>query len=316
MNQISKIVWLDDSSQSREKYNSIFSKIKLSNIPQIWDYGTVKKNTEKSGLLRGIIKAGNDDAGVVQILIKKKCGIPVAARLNRGPLLLESYDNSYNQIVVLQIVRKKIPRPIPLLCAPNMESMPENIALLTDYNWKQWNPYGYETGVIDLSKTIDEIRKDFDSKWRNQLKASEKMNLDIHEGFERFDEIVDIYEDSQKEKGYRGIPRDVLYALSNLQKSPLNVFYLTNDAGEIIAFDIFYSTVNFGLYFVGWNDDEGRRMYVNNLLLFHAICFFKDKGTHWFDLGGIDYINTEENARFKDGMRPKHIRLVGEFIKF
>lgn len=96
----------------------------------------------------------------------------------------------------------------------------------------------------------------------------------------------------------------------------MTVFYIINDTDEIIAFDIFYSTDNFGLYFVGWNDEEGRKMYANNLLLYHAVCKFKARGARWLDLGGIDYIDTEENARFKDGMRPRHIRLAGEFIRF
>lgn len=61
---------------------------------------------------------------------------------------------------------------------------------------------------------------------------------------------------------------------------------------------------------------EGSKMYVNNLLLFHATEYFKKMGCKWLDLGGIDYIDSEENARFKDGMRPRYIRLAGELIKF
>ena len=61
----------------------------------------------------------------------------------------------------------------------------------------------------------------------------------------------------------------MMKSLKNMPESPLVVFYITNETDEIIAFDIFYYTNNFGLYFVGWNDDEGRRMYVNNLLLFN-----------------------------------------------
>ena len=316
MNQIDKIEWLDDDEKSRKRYNNVFDQIKLSNIPQIWDYGTIKKATEGSDVIRGIIKDGRKDVGTLQILVKKKYGIPIAARINRGPLLLEPYDTAYNHILALKRARMKITRPIPVVCAPNIEYTPENIELLTEYRWKQWNPYGYETGVIDLNDSIDDIRKGFDSKWRNQLKSSEKFQLEINEGFSRFGEIIDIYEQSQKEKEYDGIPRSVLLSLKALKESPLKVFYITNADDDIIAFDIFYSTENFGLYFVGWNDDEGRKMYVNNLLLFHAAEYFKNLGGRWLDLGGIDYIDTEENARFKDGMRPKHIRLAGEFIKF
>ena len=316
MNQIDKIEWLHNDEKSKKRYNNVFNQVKLSNIPQIWDYGTVKRRTEGSSVIRGIIKDGNKDVGTLQILMKKKYGIPIAARINRGPLFLETYDTTNNHMLALKRIRERILHPIPVVYAPNIECTPENIKLLTEYRWKQWNPYGYETGVIDLNDSIDDIRKNFDSKWRNQLKSSEKLLLEIKEGFSRFDEIIEIYENSQKEKHYEGIPRSVLLSLKDLKESPLKVFFITNEDDEIIAFDIFYSTENFGLYFVGWNDDEGRKMYVNNLLLFHAAEYFKKMGCKWLDLGGIDYINTEENARFKDGMRPRHIRLAGEFIKF
>ncbi|MBO6244131.1 MAG: peptidoglycan bridge formation glycyltransferase FemA/FemB family protein [Clostridia bacterium] len=315
-NRIGGIEWLNEDDNSRMRYNNILASVLFSNIPQNWDYGNVKRDTENSSIIRGVIKARSADVGVIQILIKKKYGLPIAARINRGPLLIKQYDTIVNHIQVLNIVRSKISHPIPLVVAPSLEYNPKNIAYLTRNKWHQWNPYGYETGIIDLSLSTDEIRKKLDSKWRNQLKSAEKMHLTINMGFDLFDEIEKKYENNQKEKGYIGIPKDVLYKLKNLKDCPIVLFYLVNNDGAVISFDIFYFTSNFALYFVGWNDKEGRKMYANNLLLFHAVQFFKDKGIKWLDLGGIDYINTEENARFKDGMRPQHIRLVGEFIKF
>ena len=67
---------------------------------------------------------------------------------------------------------------------------------------------------------------------------------------------------------------------------------------------------------MGWNGPLGRKMYANNLLLYTEVVHLLERGIHWMELGGIDYIETEENARFKDGMKPKHYQLSGEFIKF
>lgn len=315
-NRITEIEWLDNNEDAREKYNSIFNQVDFSNIPQNWDYGDVKHDTEDSGLLRGIIKARDDCVGITQLLIKRKCKLPIAVRVNRGPLFIDGYDTIENHITAMDMVRSKVPHPIPISYASNLEASVKSIEHLAKHKWKQWNHYGYETGIINLNASIEEIRKNLDSKWRNQLKASEKMNLEIIEGFDRFDEILDIYESSQKEKHYDGIPRNVLCTLKELRDCPLKVFYITNANNSIIVFDIFYFTDNFGLYFVGWNDDEGRKMYVNNILLYKAAETFKEKGCKWLDLGGIDYIDTEENARFKDGMKPKHVRTAGEFIRF
>lgn len=316
MNCIDKIEWIDDSENSRQRYNKIIHSAVFSNIPQAWDYGLVKKTVEKQGLMRGIIRYENQDVGAVQILLKRIGGITAAARINRGPIFLKEYDNLENHLKALQMVRRKIIHPIPIVYAPNIDYSPENLEGLYKCHWKQWDSFGYETGIIDLSKPLEEIRREFDSKWRNQLKASEKKSLTIKKDFTRFDEIISIYEASQKEKGYKGIPSSILFGLMQLEENPLHVWYITNDSDRIIAFDIFYSTSVFGLYFVGWNDDEGRKLYANNYLLYNAVMMFKENGARWFDLGGIDYINTEENARYKDGMRPKHVRLVGEYVKF
>lgn len=314
--QISEIEWLNDDIEERNKYTEVYKMIGFSNIPQFWDYGTVKKTTEGSDLFRGIIKDEGKAVGIVQVLLKKKMGIPIVARVNRGPLFIMDYDSSVNHLKAMDLIRQRIPHPLPIIYAANIENSPKNIELLTKRKWRQWNPFGYETGIIDLNPELEVIRKGFHSKWRNQLKAAEKNSIAINCDFERFNEIKVIYEFSQKEKGYIGIPSEVLDELKALNNSPLRIFYITNEKKRIIAFDIFFTTENFGLYFVGWNDEEGRKMYANNLLLYHAVKYYKKMGCRWLDLGGIDYIDTEENARFKDGLKPTHVRLAGEFIKF
>ena len=67
---------------------------------------------------------------------------------------------------------------------------------------------------------------------------------------------------------------------------------------------------------VGWNSAEGRKYYLNNLLLYKAIIGAKEKGMQTFDLGGIEDIYTESVAKFKRGTKPVEYRLAGEFVRF
>ena len=112
------------------------------------------------------------------------------------------------------------------------------------------------------------------------------------------------------------MPTGILYGLLELKKCPLDILYIESEQEEIIAFDIFYSTSNFGLYLVGWNGEQGRKCYANNFLLYQAALLLKGRGVKWLELGGIDYIETEENALFKSGMNPEMYRLLGEFYSF
>lgn len=309
--------WLENSEKGKEKYQNVNSRIEFGNIPQEWDYGDVKGRAESWKAERAIIKDQDGYAvGIVQMLKKRKGMITIFVRVNRGPLLISDYDNIENKLMVMELIRKKVPHPIPIIYAPNIEFTGENLAFATSYGWKQWNLFGFSSGMIDLQAEQGDIRKSFEKHWRNRLAYAERDNPEIKTDLNRFEEILDLYEQSQTEKHFVGIPRNVLQGLLHLKDSPLQLMYLTNKEDEIIAFDIFYMTNNFGLYLVGWNGSEGRKRYLNNLLFYNAAKKFRERGIRWLDLGGIDYIETEENARFKDGMRPQHYQLLGEFIKF
>lgn len=310
-----KLQWLDESAQSRELWKQAEKEIDFCNIPQDWDYGTVKEQTEGWGVLRAVVTGANGEpACILQVLLKKKAGITVAARINRGPLMTQAYDTTANKLQVMDLLRKKIPHPIPVIYAPDVEFTGENLVQVTQRKWRHWGVFGFPSGVIDLRQSEEAIRKNLDSKWRNQLVSSQKQNPQIHEDFDRFNQILQIYEQDQREKHYKGMPSNVLLALKDLPETPLRLMYLTDEEDQIIAFDIFYRTENFGLYLVGWNGPAGRKIYANNLLLYHATILFSQQGVRWMDLGGIDYIATEENAKFKDGMKPSHYQLLGEFI--
>lgn len=304
------------NKNDEEKWKEITSKIHLTNIPQDWQYGNIKAEMEGWTVKRFIIIRGDQLIGTLQILIKKVMGIPWIIRINRGPLLISKFDNINTVIAVLNQLKRIYRFPILKVAALNIPFSAYNLAIAINNGWRQWNSYGFSSGIINLEQSEKDIRKNLNSKWRNQLVSSEKKHLILKTGKERFNEIVDIYENAQRVKKFSGIPTNILYGLFRLENSPLDILYIENIKSEIIAFDIFYSTDNFGLYLVGWNGEEGRKCYANNFLLYQAVLLFKKRGVKWFELGGIDYIETEENALFKSGMNPEMYRLLGEFYSF
>lgn len=308
------IEWINDED-AIDTYRAVYNNSILANIPQEWNYGEIKERIEGWNIKRALIKNDkNEDVGVLQLLIKKICGITVALRINRGPLFNEEYNSAINHIEIVNRIKKEFGMFKPMFWAPDFDRTGENIALLSQNGWIMRDSNGYGSGVIDLTNTIEDIRKNIDSKWRNQLVSAEKKEVTIKTDFDRFEEMLDIYEENQKEKNYLGIPRNILIAMKNNPYSPLRLKYIEED-GDIVAFDMFYVENNFGLYLVGWNNNRGRKLYANNILLYNEVVDLKNAGVKWFDLGGIDYINTEENAKFKDGFNPIHYRRVGEFVK-
>lgn len=175
--------------------------------------------------------------------------------------------------------------------------------------------FGFPSGTIDLTVSDEEIRKSFDSKWRNQLVTSEKNDISIKNTSQNFNEFVEIYSKDKIERGYDGIPDNILQYL-NQKKNIFDIYSAYNSNENLIGFDIFYLHGKTSTYLVGWNSADGRKYYLNNLLLYKAIIGAKAKEMKLFDLGGIEDIHTESVAKFKRGTKPQEYRLAGEFVRF
>lgn len=307
-----KYSFIEIDKNNKEKLSEI--KNKIDNIPQDYIYGKIRAEYTKDKVKNYLIIQEKNIIGKLQVLELKKYGIKYGIRVNRGPILDEKNNNA-NTVFEIMESFKKIQGLYPIFWAPNIVINPENFHLAYTYDWKNWSLYGYSSGIIDLRNSKEEIRKNLEGKWRNQLVSSEKKGYIIKKDNLRYKEILQIYLKDQKEKNFKGIPYEILNSLFEKENSPLEIYYVEKNS-EIIAFDIIYLQKESGHYLVGWNSNEGRKDYLNNFLLYNITILLKEKGLLYFDLGGIDYINTEEISKFKTGMRPEHYQLMGEFIKF
>lgn len=304
---------LDNSIAGKRRWEQILSLCTLSNITQDYHYADVKKKVENWSLKRFIIKDDNKDIGLVQLLIKKIFGIPVALRVNKGPIFLDSYLTLDNEMTVIAEIRKNYSLR-PFFYVPYTPYTEDNLRKMLLGGWKIWDRFGFPSGYIDLSIPEEKIRAQLDSKWRNQLKTAEKKDFVIKSDFQRYEEMLRLYQEEQRDKGFQGVSQKILENLGK-EPSPLKILYVLNEAEEMIAFDMFYVHGKDATYYIGWNSEEGRRNYLNNLLLYYGAIALKKMGVKKLDLGGIEYIHTESIAKFKDGMKPMHFRQIGEFVR-
>ncbi len=307
-----KLIW---NKCTKEEWQNLLECVDDSNIPQDWTYGEAKRDVEGWGLNRAIIKtADGKNIGILQMLTKKILGVPIAFRVNRGPLFLHEYNTIDNHLQVMETVKRDKTGIRPVFYAPMVKWTPENLLSFKGYGWKVSNMFGFPSGTIDLTVSEEQIRKSFDSKWRNQLVASEKNEIIISNTSDEFEEYVQIYSKDKTERGYDGVPDELLLWLKK-NSNVLDVYSAQDTEGHLLGFDIFYLHGKTSTYLVGWNSADGRKYYLNNLLLYKAIIGAKEKGMYIFDLGGIEDIHTESVAKFKRGTKPQEYRLVGEFVR-
>lgn len=299
----------------KEEWQNLLGRVDDSNIPQDWTYGEAKRDVEGWELNRAIIQTPNGmNIGILQILTKKVFGIPVAFRVNRGPLFLHEYNTVDNHLQIMESLRREKIGIRPVFYAPMIKWSPENCIKLKSYKWNFSDMFGFPSGTIDLTVSEEEIRKSFDSKWRNQLVSSEKNEIIINNNSNDFEDFVRIYSKDKTERGYDGVPDELLLFL-NKRNNVLDVYSACDKDGTLLGFDIFYLHGKTSTYLVGWNSTDGRKYYLNNLLLYKAIIGAKEKGMELFDLGGIEDIHTESVAKFKRGTKPQEYRLAGEFVR-
>lgn len=304
----------DDEAKAR--WQKLFNKLKLSNITQDWAYGEVKENADGWCLERYIIKVDQSDVGIIQVLSKKVLGRSIVYRVNKGPILIEDYNNVENELLAMKELYKRIKHPSLFFYVPFSPMSGSSYIKTIQAGWKNWDIYGFPTGTIDLSFSEEELRKNLDSKWRNQLKSSEKYGYELKSGTISFSELLRKYAEEQKDKSFTGVSEKMLIEMSNSVDRPLRIYYVEDDDGNLLAFDIFYRHGKDATYYVGWNSEDGRRKYMNNFLLYHSAIALKNEGVEILDLGGIEYIHTESIAKFKDGLNPVHFRQMGEFYRF
>jgi lipid II:glycine glycyltransferase (peptidoglycan interpeptide bridge formation enzyme) len=292
-----------------------------SNLLQSWAYGEAKKNIENWDLQRFLITQEEKNIAMVQVLTKRFGPIKII-RINRGPIFLT--DLNFSTIKgVYQCLKKhfSILQGKVLLIAPELNDLPmDNTAIrLSSFNIRRKSTWC--SAWLDLSLSEEILRKNLTSNWRNMLNVAERdqllfFELDVSE--QGFQWMMRCYAEMQKQKDFQGPAISLLVELRQQleQKKDFLICRALNSEKEIVAAVVLSLHGSSATYLIGWNGNEGRKLKANNFLLWNGILELKRRGCQWFDIGGIDEINTPDISRFKKGMNGEQYSLIGEWCNF
>ena len=304
---------------SPEIWGEYLKNIEFSNLLQAWEYGEAKSLSEGWHIRRVVFEIGGRPVGVAQMLVRKILGTFTVSRLSRGPIFFINSTNSDVSAVWMKISASYALRKLNILSiSPELfvgsSQMPvHGVATLF-----RLSPVGTESAFLNLNQNIDTLRKNLDSKWRNQLGMSERSGTLINYSTDEkdFDWFEEVYESLRKEKDFYGIQPILFHNISKMFLQTNNAHLFTgNREGQKIAAILIVSHGTTATYLAGWNGPEGRKSNVNNLLLWEASLRLKEMGFKKLDLGGIDFLNTPTIAKFKIGMSGENYKTIGEFIK-
>lgn len=306
------------------RWNKLWDSFEFSNLMQSWEYGNSKQNIFCK-VKRYLIKSFTDKPiGLVQILYYKIFFFTLIVRVNRGPLIKDSYSSAYFFIFkALENYLKKKNCAI-FIISPELDFNESNLSFFKNNGYKPRFKKVCASSKISLKENENLIFMNLKSKWRNLLRKSKKSNLvvEIKESNNiDIKNLLDSYEEFQKLKNFNGISRNLLAKL--VKEDGFNwrfrLYICHQKIGDKKTFAGMLVSILHGkttTYLIGFTSQIGRAFNANYLMLWRSIIEAKTSECIWYDLGGLSKNTPKGIAHFKNGLNGNLYKNLPEFFKF
>jgi len=305
-----------------EEWSREAARFEDYNIYQTWGFGEQSADESGSTISRIALRRDSSIVAMTQLRIKR---IPLLrtglAYSYRGPLwkcegsaptdlrqMLECIRNEY-------VLRRGL---VARIAANNWTFDDGSLATSGDLRSvtpELWNGTAYSpeidrppdrTIMLDLSPSIEELRKNLEQKWRNGLNQSERRGLTVRDSvdddairdFERL--YAAMWERKRFETGvsvssFRTLQRN----LPDYERQRVALAYLGD---ELVAGHVSSTLGDTCIYLLGASNEAGRQAKASYLLQWHTVQRAKADGAKWYDLGGIDPEGNPGVYHFKSGL--------------
>lgn len=296
-----------------------------ASIYQTWSYGAIRWG--ESNLSHLILKRGSEVCAVAQLRIARPplLGSGVAY-LRWGPLFQPAGQPADETLLrrFLAMLQSEyaVRQRLALRVLPNAfvgtarAGMFERAFLASGFRPAANEPV-YRTLLVDLAPGLDEIRRRFDQKWRNQLKQAERNGLLVTEGTDAasWNRFEILYHGMMARKPFTTTVN--IREFGAIQKVlPQNLkmrVLLACHEGEPVAGVACSFLGDTAIYLLGATHEKALKLRAANLLQWEAIKSAKQLGLLAYDLGGIDPAANPGGYHFKNGLSGKDVSHLPAF---
>ncbi len=285
-----------------------------ANIYQTWAYGAVR--WREKNLSHLILRDGEVVVAMAQLRIVRPAGLRVGiAYLRWGPLCHRRSSELDPDLVraVAEALRNEYSkkRGLHLEVLPNAFGGSRRAELFESEFCGFAHTPGvsreeYRTLLLDVSPSLEELRKHLDKKWRNQLNAGTRNNLEVVEGSDTstYGEFSALYEQMWQRKQFASAVsveefQRIQQRLPEHQK--LQIF-LCRLEGKPVSGLVCSTLGETAIYLLGATNQVGMKVKASYLLQWTAIQSAKERGCRFYDLGGIDPEANPGVHHFKSGL--------------
>jgi lipid II:glycine glycyltransferase (peptidoglycan interpeptide bridge formation enzyme) len=297
-----------------------------ANIYQTSAYGEVRWG--EKNLSRLVLKRGSEVLAMAQLRIIRPTPLKFGmAYLRWGPLW-ERHGLSLDPEVPTRMARaiedeyldkrRLFLRVLPNAFAgsPRATTMQAAFCRFTPEPFEADNTY--RTLVLDLSPSLEELRKGLDPKWRNKLSGAERNNLKViaGNGSAEYHAFCGIYSQMRRRKTFEStVDVDefgrIQETLAECQRMRV---LICEDKGVPVAGLVASAMGDSAIYLLGATSDAGLKSKGAYLLQWTAIEWLKGIGIRWYDLGGIDPAGNPGVYSFKRGFSGVDISQINPLV--
>lgn len=304
-------------------WSEFMDRFEDANIYQTWSYGAIRWRSRN--LSHVVMKRDGSVIGMAQLRIIRPRGLKAGiAYLRWGPLCQlrgEMLDRDALETLADALheeYAKK--RGLYLEILPNAFSGSSRAEAMQGAFSKfdctfHLNNEKYRTLVLDLEPSLEELRKNLDKKWRNQLNAAERNSLTITAGVSsvEYSRFCELYAQMWERKKFTttvsveefGRIQESLPEHQRMQVS------ICEHEGKAVAGLVCSALGASAIYLLGATNEDGMKAKAAYVLHWKMIERLKERGFRAYDLGGIDPEANPGVYHFKRGFSGMDVTQMG-----
>jgi lipid II:glycine glycyltransferase (peptidoglycan interpeptide bridge formation enzyme) len=301
--------------ESRADWELMYARAPRPHLPQCWMYGEGKR--AGWDVERLVFQSPRGPVALAQVLVKKALGMPLVARINRGPMFLDPSPAAETRDAVLCALRGRwrLLRRGALLIAPALPEGDESEVAMRAAGFRKRGEFAWRSSLVDLTATPEEMFSRLDSEWRRRVRKAEKngVRIDVRTDDASFEWMLERHVENMRAKNFAGPSAAFVRRMIASSPGDFRLLQAVVD-GQPHAAALLARFGRHAEYFLGWFDDVARRAAAGNLLLWRSALEMKHLGCAALDTGGFSV--SDRYGEFKRGLRGTEYRLSGEWLAF
>lgn len=311
------------------EWSLILQKFDDANILQTWPYASVLSGKEH--ISHVIVRKNRQIVSVALARIAKVPFLNVGiAYVGWGPLWRSGTGthelNTFRQTV--RALRNEYVgrRGLVLRLSPNLfeDCSVELLTILSEEGFFVVNNKARNrTILMDLSPSLEDLRRGMGSHWKRELKVAERNKLEIIEGTgeELFDSFIHIYKEMVSRKRFVE-PHNIeqFRAIQSQLPETLKMKVMLCKSAEGMCAGVVCSAMGkTALYQFGATSNVGLKSRGSYMLQWHLVQRLKEEGFERYNLNGINPSTNPGTYKFKSdlgGAHCKDVHFIGIFDSY